>query len=443
MRGLAGILVCFVCCGAPAVAVRIMDSVMQIRPKSIDVSKWTDVSIHADQIVIKGGCNSKGELADSIQYKDADGVTHQFVALHKNAMWFLKGAGGTKKGDLKAVTVLEMLRLKTCADDLVPVIVSSDHLPDPAVAGVVDRAVAVVANPAVAGAVAGSDSQTTTTDTIDDDDDPMASMIGLEAVAESLDGLVKDSATAKPKRERVRKKRKLSRASVQELTVPLRPACIGHNTGEETTIVVYNKVEKKNMVLCLRTDCINWLLSYAADELACQGVSCGDASSASTPQKSNGHAEHVYLEWNFQLKRWEASFIAGPAQGEMIHFGLKDVTPALCKKLRQLGIVNCWYNKSCTSTLKNVAKVYIVLLCKATNNERLDEHNAEFRQALIGGSSDDAAADDDAAVDDDAVDDAAVDAVSDAVVDEADGVDSSDSIDGDAAWCGAEQSDND
>ena len=80
VRGLASILVCFVCCGAPAVAVRIMDSVMQIRPKSADVKKWTDVWIHADQIVIKGGCNSKGELADSIQYKDADGVTHQFVA---------------------------------------------------------------------------------------------------------------------------------------------------------------------------------------------------------------------------------------------------------------------------------------------------------------------------------------------------------------------------
>ena len=143
---------CFVCCGSPAVAVRIMDSVMQIRPKSIHVNKWTDASIHADQIVIKGGCNSKGEISDSIQYKDSDGVTHHFVPLNKNALWFLKGAGGTKKGDLKAVTVLEMLRLKTCADDLV----------------------AVVANPAVVGAVAGSDSQTSKADTIDDDDDPMA-----------------------------------------------------------------------------------------------------------------------------------------------------------------------------------------------------------------------------------------------------------------------------
>ena len=103
----------------------------------------------------------------------------------------------------------------------------------------------------------------------------------------------------------------------------------------------------------------------------------------------------------------------------MIHFGLKDVTPALCKQLRQLGLVNCWYNKSCTSTLKNVAKVYVVLLCKATNNERLDEHNAEFGQALIGGSLDDAAGD---------VDDAAGDV---------------DSIDGDAASHEAEQSDKD
>ena len=422
MRGLAGILVCFVCCGSPAVAVRIMDSVMQIRPTSIDVSKWTDVSIHADQVVIKGGCNSKGELADSIQYKDADGVTHQFVAVHKNAMWFLKGAGGTKKGDLKAVTVLEMLRLKTRADDLVD----------------------VVPNPAVAGAAAGSDSQTTTTDTIDDDDDdddPMASMMSLEAVAESLGGLVKDSATAK--RERVQKKRKLSRASVQELKVPLRPACVGHNRGEETTIVLYNKVEKKNTVLCLRTDCINWLLSYAADELACQGVSCGDASSASTPQKANGHTDNVYLEWNFQLKRWDASFIAGPAQGQMIHFGLKDVTPALCKKLRQLGLVNCWYCKSSTSTLKSVAKVYIVLLCKALNNERLEEHNAEFESVLIGGSLADAVDDAGDSIDGDASGDAAGDLDSidgDADVNAAGGVDS---IDGDAASHEAEQSDKD
>ena len=70
---------------------------MQIRPTSADVKKWTDVSIHCDQITIKGGCNRKGELADTIHYKGSDGVTHQFVALHKQALWFFKGAGGTKK----------------------------------------------------------------------------------------------------------------------------------------------------------------------------------------------------------------------------------------------------------------------------------------------------------------------------------------------------------
>ena len=390
---------CLVCCGSPAVAVRIMDSVMQIRPKSIHVNKWTDVSIHADQIVIKGGCNSKGEISDSIQYKDSDGVTHHFVPLNKNALWFLKGAGGTKKGDLKAVTVLSMLRLRAAIQGLVPVV-----------------------NPAVAG----SDSQTSTGDAIDDDDDgddPLASMIGLEDVAESLGDLVKDSAKGKPKR--AQKKRKISRASVQELTVPLRPACVGGNAGEETKIVVYNKTDKRNTILCLRTDCINWVLSYAADELACQGVSCGDASEGSTPQKSNGHVENVYLEWNFQLKRWEASFIAGPAQGQMIHFGLKDVTPALCKKLRQLELVHCWYNQTCTSILKSVAKEYIVLACKATNDGRLEEHTAEFEQVLIGGPLDDATD----SVGSGHVGHAAVDAAGDV-----------DSTDGDAGSCEAEQS---
>ena len=41
-------------------------------------------------------------------------VTYRFVQLSKNATWFLKGVGGngTKKGDLKAVTVLHELRKK-------------------------------------------------------------------------------------------------------------------------------------------------------------------------------------------------------------------------------------------------------------------------------------------------------------------------------------------
>ena len=108
----------------------------------------------------------------------------------------------------------------------------------------------------------------------------------------------------------------------------------------------------------------------------------------------------------------------------MIHFGLKDVTPALVRKLRNRALVNCWYNKTCTSTLKTVSKVYIVLVCKAINNEKLDEHNAEFEKLLVGGSVDDA-----------------TDSVGSAHVNDAAVAADSDSGDGASAWCEDEHSD--
>ena len=79
---------------------------MQPRPRVADTTKWRDVSITDAQITIKGGFNAKGELADSIQYKCVDNVTHTFVALHKEAQWFYKGVGGVRKGELKSVNVL-------------------------------------------------------------------------------------------------------------------------------------------------------------------------------------------------------------------------------------------------------------------------------------------------------------------------------------------------
>ena len=62
-------------------------------------------------LTIKGGYSTRGEQAPSIQYQDGDN-THVFVELDKNAQWLLKGVGGrsVRKGDLKPVTVLQLLR---------------------------------------------------------------------------------------------------------------------------------------------------------------------------------------------------------------------------------------------------------------------------------------------------------------------------------------------
>ena len=338
---------------------------MQYRPLAASIAKWHDVSVQ-EQITIKGGLNRRGEVVESIRYKCADGATHTFVALHKEAMWFLKGVGGIsmRKGDLKVVNVLNMLRHKVKENDFAPLGAASSP------------------------AVAGSDSQSSVADTLDDDDDPMESMISIESVADSLGDVV----------PRNPKQRKVDRACVQELSVPTRPACVSGASKEETQIFVYTAPDKKKQsAIHLRADCISWLLSYAADELACQGVSLGDTIVGSPIQRSpNCACPNVHLEWNFALKRWEAVFVEGIAQGEVVVFAAKDVTPALHKHLRSLHLTNAWYSKTCGTSNKLAAKEYICILCNAMHNGKLDEHNATFGQLLTVASTE-AAQDGDAA----------------------------------------------
>ena len=364
---------------------------MQPRPRVADTTKWRDVSIADAQITIKGGFNAKGELADSIQYKCADNVTHTFVALHKEAQWFYKGVGGVRKGELKSVNVLAMIRQRASEADFQPI--TSETSP----------------------AAAGGDSQSSADAA---DDDPMEAMVALDSVAEALSNR---SST---------KKRKVNRASVQELQVPTRPQCVDTASEGQTTIFVYTPPTRKNCVAHLRVDCIPWLLAYAADELACQGVSCCDAASDSTPQKANCAIDNVHLEWHFDSKHWVATFVGGHAQGEFLEFGPRDITPALLKKLRALELANGWYSKSSSESNKSAAKEYSLIWCKAVHEMRIAEHTATFQGLLspaskqsdgtnAASSPSDDDADDDAAVADGEACDAAV--ADDEACDAADG----------------------
>ena len=328
---------------------------MQHRPLTANTHNWCDVSTEPGQILVKGGFNRKGASADAIQYRCEDNVTHTFVALHKDAAWFVKGVGGSEKGSLKAVQVLAMLRRKANATDFVSH--DTEHCP----------------------AVAGSDSQNTTSSAADEAD-PMESMISTDCVAASLTEFVK-------KNTKKRKVEKVVRSCVQELTVPLRPACVGTASLEEVTIFVYTPPIKKNAVLHLRVDCISWLLSYAADELACQGVSRASTCSGASPQQPNcPGVDGVCLEWDFDLKRWDATFLAGHAQGDVLHFGASEVTPALFKQLRKMDRVSTWYNKSSTSDMKRAAKEYIILWCNAIVEKKLEEFQNVFLGLLNGES---------------------------------------------------------
>ena len=147
---------------SPAVAVScIKDSMMQHRPQSVDIGKWCDESIQHEHITIRGGFDGKGELAEAIQYKCADNVTHTFVALHKEARWFVKDVGGQKRGDLKAIQVFHLIHQLASAAESVGR--DEEHC----------------------SAVVGSDSQNTgATDA--PDEDPMETVISTESVADNL-----------------------------------------------------------------------------------------------------------------------------------------------------------------------------------------------------------------------------------------------------------------
>ena len=106
-----------------------------------------------------------------------------------------------------------------------------------------------------------------------------------------------------------------------------------------------------------------------------------------TQRSPNCECPNVHLEWNFADKRWEAAFVAGIAQGEVVVFAAKDVTPALHKHLRSLHLTNAWYSKTCGTSNKHAAKAYICILCNAMQNGKLDEHNATFGQLLHNGDA--------------------------------------------------------
>ena len=199
-------------------------------------SKWKSVVVTEDVLIVTGGFNTRPEVAKSLLY--TTDTTHSYVELDKNSAWFLKGVGGpkTSKGDLKAVQVLQEIREKFVAAT------SGDSVT--AVAELKDEA-------------EGSD----------DADDPMNALDTiLETVAPKAKNKAKKPLNSTP-----------TRAMVQELVMPKRPTCTARDQDATITISVYKRgsqVRSGKHNLYLRSDFIEWLLSYAADELHFQGIQC-------------------------------------------------------------------------------------------------------------------------------------------------------------------------
>ena len=313
------------------------DATHRLTPISLtraDKGKWEPVAVVGGIVNIKGGYNRSGKRGSSISYQ-VDNTIHVFVELDKNAEWFLKGVGGTKiqKGDLKAVLALELIRE----------LFKKKLETEPDAEAAVDQE--------QLSAVAGSQSESQEQD---EDFDPMDQMDDLEAVVPLSKG-------GKPP------KIKPPKAVVQELEVPTKPRCTGCDRDGKTVVFVYRSSDKRsNGRYYLRVDCIEWLLAYAADELAFQGVDQAIPEPTPSPAGNCSEVADLRVEWDFDAKAWDATFVAGALVGTTRRMSISDLDKHVWDRLRQQSLTQmATFHNASQLGKKQGLREFMVLWCGA------------------------------------------------------------------------------
>ena len=98
------------------------------------------------------------------------------------------------------------------------------------------------------------------------------------------------------------------------LTLPKRPPCAGVEQDEVVNVHVLLH-PGGHRAMYLRTDCIDWLLAYAADEQHYQGIP------RAPPPEQAAVADLPYtISWDFGTFAWKAEILSGDARGATQRF---------------------------------------------------------------------------------------------------------------------------
>jgi hypothetical protein len=91
----------------------------------------------------------------------------------------------------------------------------------------------------------------------------------------------------------------MSRSLVREIDMPARPPCVDGSAGNRQIVHMYVKPNSRG--LRIRVDCVDWLVSYAADEHYYKGVPRCEAA-ATEPQQT------YTIDWSFDHHLFECNF---------------------------------------------------------------------------------------------------------------------------------------
>ena len=279
------------------------------------LNAWQTVAVHTGSIVIKAGfCGTSPHVAQSLVYT-MEQNDWRFVHMHKHSRWLICAVAGPQahKGDINAVKVLDDIRRTFFGTDTA----------------------AVADNAAVA-------------DYTEDDADPMDALDDVAAVVHKS----------------TRKKFPTRRGPV-ELTMPKRPPCSGLEQDQTQTIYVYLK--PGNRSLYLRMDCLDWLVSYAADEHHFQGIVREE------PEPLSGTAVADYrVEWDFNEQVWEGTVLVGATAGQSTRCCPEDLPKNHWDRLASMSLVRGFFSKSTRFSRKEAARDFVELWCGATQKGQRD-----------------------------------------------------------------------
>ena len=95
--------------------------------------------------------------------------------------------------------------------------------------------------------------------------------------------------------------------------------------------------DRKRPAVYIRKDCIDWFLSYAADEHLHQGIVDTAVAEDGAPEGNCPEVPGLRVEWNFSTKVWLAEFVSGPSAGKNTSLGPQDLTVADWAKMQAIG----------------------------------------------------------------------------------------------------------
>ena len=174
---------------------------------------------------------------------------------------------------------------------------------------------------------------------------------------------------ATPIKKKPFKKKQPQRTGVRMIDMPQRPPCTSDGTGATTKVHIF--VRPNTKALWIRMDCLNWLVSYGADEHHYQGISRDDTSTSQP-------ADDYEMKFDFNTKAYKCTVNVGIDAGMTLSMTVETLTKDMFEKPAETSEFDeCW-SKADESTKRRAIREYLNWWCEATVKGSRSEFEQEW-----------------------------------------------------------------